>query len=92
MLDSDYATRKLRGIGEHRGGLFYLVNKPFNQGSQQVMSTCNKVMSQLFVVSRDVPCANAVHKQLDFSIWHKRLLHAPVSKLRYVDVVPKPSQ
>ena len=33
-----------------------------------------------------------MHKQLDFSIWHKSLGHAPVSKLRYVDVVPKRSQ
>lgn len=36
-LIQDYATRKLRGIGEYRGGLYYFVNKPLHQVSSQVM-------------------------------------------------------
>jgi len=33
--------------------------------------------------------ANIVHKQADFSLWHKRLGHASESKLRHISIVPK---
>ena len=40
---------------------------------------------------RQFVVANIANKLLDFSVWHKRLRYAPLSKLKYVASVPNPS-
>ncbi|KAJ8435890.1 hypothetical protein Cgig2_010923 [Carnegiea gigantea] len=44
----DCATRRLKGLGEHRDGLCHLVNSPLKQISSKLLSISNKVMNQLF--------------------------------------------
>ena len=90
-LIQDYATRQLKGIGEHRDGLYHLVNSPLQNISPKLLNIGSKVMSQLISTYSIHPYANTANKQVGLGVWHQRLGHAPVSKLRHVEGVPRPS-
>lgn len=67
------------------------MNSPLKQVPRKLLSIGNKVLSQLFAVSRQYSFANVVNKQVDFGVWLKRRGHAPELKLRYISIVPQAS-
>ena len=71
------ATRQLKGLGEHRDGLYYLVSSPLKHIYPKLLNIVNKVMSKLLDVYSSNFFANIANKQIEFSVWHKRLGHAP---------------
>jgi len=105
-LIQDFATRKLRGIGKQRGGLYYLVNGDLKSTDAKLSDVPVQVISDPVAVVQSAshsaglvnnfPTATAevvrdscqLNKSDLFSVWHHRLGHAPVSKLKYINVVP----
>ncbi|KAJ8431285.1 hypothetical protein Cgig2_014331 [Carnegiea gigantea] len=73
------------------GGLYYLVNSYLKQVPQKLLSIDNKVFGQFFVLSKQYSFANPINKQVDFSVWYKKVGCAPESKLSYIGIVPKAS-
>jgi len=62
------ALLQLKGLGEHRDGLYYVVNSPLKQISLKLLSIGNKVLSQLFAIYRQNLFASIANKQVDFVI------------------------
>ena len=87
-LLQDYATRELKGLGEYKDGLYYLVNSPLENISPELLDIGDRVLNQLHIGYKGhnffVGIAN---KQAEFAVWHKRLGHAPVSKLKYIPAI-----
>ncbi|KAJ8426546.1 LOW QUALITY PROTEIN: hypothetical protein Cgig2_002066 [Carnegiea gigantea] len=90
-LFQDCVTRKVKGVGEHRGCLYYLINLPLEKVHPQLLNTYQLVLHNLFTDCRLFSTANAANKLLDFSLCYKQLGHAPLSKLRHIYVVPNPT-
>lgn len=75
----DSTTRSVMGVGEMKQGLYYLRNeKAYTQGV-----TMNGEKTEIGMRNKDVNLK--VNNQ--FSVWHQRLGHASVSKLRHIDRV-----
>ena len=49
-----------------------------------------ELLHQLSYVSTPRYLANVANKQVEFHVWHQRLVHAPASKLKHIEIVPKP--
>ena len=91
-LLQDCATQQLKGIGEPRGGLYYLVNTPIAQISPQLLHKGHTLLTRLRSIFAGKFSANVVHTQADFSLWHKRLGHASASTLQHISIIPKVDQ
>lgn len=75
----DSTTRSVMGVGEMKQGLYYLRNeKAYAQGVAM-----NGEKTEIGMRNKDVNLK--VNNQ--FSVWHQRLGHASVSKLRHIDRV-----
>jgi len=97
-LIQDFATEKLKGLGIQRGGLYYLVDADvgtldacFSAMLVQVTTTPVKVVSSAAsLVNNFQPSDGKItatdscvmNKHHSYSMWHYRLGHAPVSKLK----------
>ena len=91
FLIQDSATQKLKGIGKHRAGLYYLLNLPTAKLNNKVLDICDKVMlSKTPGAVNNVVVPSISSRNADASVWHHILGHAPLSKLRYITCVPKP--
>jgi len=91
-LIQDYATRQLQGIGDHRDGLYHLVNCLMEQLPPRLSHIGIKLLHQLYYVHPPSCLANIANKQVTFHVWHQTLGHASVSKLKHMEIVPKPCE
>uniref|UniRef100_A0A803KVP7 Uncharacterized protein n=1 Tax=Chenopodium quinoa TaxID=63459 RepID=A0A803KVP7_CHEQI len=74
----DVVSKKIRGIGKAKNGMYYLVNEPLGADlMSQAQNTHNYLAAQSDTGS--VP----------FAVWHHRLGHASVKKLQYIPCVKK---
>ena len=102
-LIQDCATRKLKGIGKQRGGLYYLVDADvstldarFSTLPVQVFDKPDNIVSLAINAASlvDVFYSSGVsaghcdlNKKDSYSLWHHRLGHAPLSKLKHIEGV-----
>jgi len=103
-LIQDCVTGKLKGLGRQQGGLYYLVNADvgtsdarFSAMPLHVTAALDKMVSSAAsLVNNFHPSGDQVtssescvlHQHSSYSLWHYRLGHAPVSKLKYIVDVP----
>lgn len=90
----DYATHRIKGVGRAEKGLYYLLNTSIAKLDARFAS-CSVIISDESY-SLGVPSPNTVENALanncsaqakSFDIWHHRLGHAPVSKLKHIPCI-----
>jgi len=80
----DYVSKSIMGIGREHKGLYYLTDQPL-KGVDYKMENIIKSMLQTDTTFVSVAGAAGYSNKADlYEVWHKRLGHAPVSKLRYI--------
>jgi len=84
-LLQDCDTKPVKGLGECRDGLYYLVNTPLEKISPDLLNRGHKLLSELRELQRSERLfAGIASKHVDSALWHKRLGHASFSKLKHV--------
>ena len=88
----DYAIRKILGIGREHRGLYYLKDQVFKGVDSRMESIIRNMLevnkNQLLVVG----AAGYSKESESFEVWHKRLGHDPLSKLRNITDISLPFQ
>lgn len=96
-LIQDSFTRIIKGVGRACNGLYYLLNIPIGALDPRLLTalvsifesrdfTHNKITS-VASVSHTVNSTSVNHEL--FAMWHNRLGHAPLGKLKHVPSIPK---
>ena len=92
-LIHDCATKTLKGIGKERGGLYHYLKEPVAELDNKVLQLSHKLLDNALSGSNNAPKsvvkASASHQKTDFHVWHQRLGHVPMSKLRHINCIPK---
>lgn len=94
-LIQDCATRVLKGIGKHQAGLYYLVNDDLNQQKVTFMNKPINVNGKPCVATSLVDnlfrhklltnlCISEVGLVSKEALWHLRLGHVPMSKIKSI--------
>jgi len=78
----DLATKRILGIGKEHRGLYFLMNKSLEQMDsklQDIIQNLSRTEHLGLVVT-----SNGIQHTSSFERWHKRLGHAPYSKLQHL--------
>uniref|UniRef100_A0A803LXV2 GAG-pre-integrase domain-containing protein n=1 Tax=Chenopodium quinoa TaxID=63459 RepID=A0A803LXV2_CHEQI len=74
----DTLTKKIKGVGRAKNGLYYLVNQPLGADlltEEQNIHTCLAAQNE--------------YASVPFAVWHHRLGHASLKKLQHIPCVKK---
>ena len=83
----DYVTKRIMVIGGEHRGLYYLKDQPL-KGVDSRMENIIKDLLQAYATHVSVAgAASYSNRANSYEVWHKRLGHAPLSKLRYISSI-----
>lgn len=82
----DIKSKKIKGLGKVKNGLYYLINGSTDQSSNILQLTGNNENDgdehlDLAISSKT--------ESVPFAVWHHRLGHASLSKLKHIECVKK---
>jgi len=87
-LLQDGVSKQVKGLGEYRNGLYYLVNSPLEKVSPNLLDKGQKLLTQLYGKPRlGKSFVGIASKSDNATLWHKRLGHAPFSKLKLIEAI-----
>ncbi|GKC84196.1 cysteine-rich receptor-like protein kinase 8, partial [Tanacetum coccineum] len=78
----DLTTRKVKGLGKIKDGLYHLVNVPSNQVDSVFASLVQNTLQKF--------ACTVVNKEVydSYALWHHRLGHVSDSKMKYMNGLP----
>ena len=90
-LIQDYATKTLKAAGKEAGGLYHLIEEPVTKLDTEATAICNTVLNNALnncvAMPESVVLAANSQQNNDFHLWHQRLGHASMSRLKYIDCI-----
>jgi len=90
-LIQDYATKTLKAVGKEAGGLYHLIEEPVTKLDTEATAICNTVLNNALnncvAMPESVVLAANSQQNNDFHLWHQRLGHASMSRLKYIDCI-----
>ena len=79
----------IKGVGKAQSGVYHLVNAPIEEIMKDVKARHEKLVEKMKNLSPNVskPCVNHVVRKNNFVLWHNRLGHASLSRIKHIECI-----